>query len=260
MKTKHHHSSTMLFAVTVLALLAATVAVVPANAAFNQSTITPNGVIYVDGRDTYYDGSDGILSTAYAIPLNVTSFQFRVTGDVYTDGPSRPCSGDGLLANGTPPYTWVNTRITGTYQGVPVGATTGIDPALFGVFFSSSFSGTPADSLDFRPPSVSGGPELRTLLDYYPSLNQPFYIGDGYSDNNPFLTTSDSYTPPGSPQTFHVPVGATELILGIGADPMPFSDNGDTLNVHVFDNAPIPEPATFLLLGLGGLAVMRKRR
>jgi hypothetical protein len=253
MKTNHQKLSTALFVVTVLALLTATVAVVPANA-FISSPMPSNGVIYVDGHDTYYDGSNGILSTAYDIPDGVTSFQFRVTGDVYTDYRQLPSSGDGLISDGSWLYTFVNTQFNGTYQGVPIGATTGVDPALFGVFFSPSFSGTPANSLDFRPPSVSGGPDLRTLLDYYPSLNQPFYIGDGYSDNNPFVTTSDSYTPPGSPQTFHVPVGATELILGIGAD-VNLDDNGDAFNVHV-----IPEPATLLLLSLGGLAIVRKRR
>ena len=136
-----------------------------------------------------------------------------------TDGSDRLASADGLYANLQTPYNWTDTTYgTSTYKGVPIGATTGVDPALFGIFFNSGFTGTAPNSINYR--SDSGiVPDPRTLLYYSPLLNQPFYIGDGYNTNNAYVTNVDSYMPPGIIQTFAIPPGATELILGIGADP-----------------------------------------
>src|SRR5208283_4251002 len=107
---------------------------------------------------------------------------------------------DGLFADDTAHYNSTDTDYDGaqgTYKGTPIGATTGIDPALFGVFFSPSFTGPVNNSLNFR--SDSGlNPDPRTFLDYAPLLNQPFFIGDGYNTNNPYVTNVDSYIPPGT--------------------------------------------------------------
>jgi hypothetical protein len=217
------------------------------------------GVLTVKGTDTYYDGSNGSLFMMVPLPSGASALQFRVTGVVTTDGTDRPASADGLYADGRPPYNFSNTRFLGTYQGVPIGSTTGIDPALFGVFFSPDFTGTPADSLNYR--SDSGiDPDPRRLPFYTPSVNQPFWIGDGYDSNNPFETFDDDYVPPGMNQTFFIPDGATFLLLGIGADP-DLSDNQPLFHfkVHVFDNSgnrPNPEPASWALLGLGGLSLL----
>jgi hypothetical protein len=213
---------------------------------FTVSLINSNGIVTVQAQDTYYDGNDGTLFTAIPLPAGAARLQFRVTGGVITDGTEQLGSADGLYADGRTPYNWTSTAWSGTYEGIPVGATTGIDPAVFGVFFKTNFSGTPAASLNYR--SDSGlTPDPRTELVREPSLNQPFYIGDGYSSNNAYVTNIDTYIPPGTNQTFVIPAGATHLLLGIGAD-VDMADNVNASNtnsafrVHVFDDhgsAPI---------------------
>lgn len=236
---------------------------------FHVSTITPTGVIPVESHVTYYDGSNGTLFQEIALPNGATALQFRATGGVITDGSNRLSSADGLYANGQTPYNFTGTSFNGTYQGTSIGSTTGIDPALFGVFLSPTFAGTPQNSINYR--SDSGiTPDLRTLTTYAPTVNQPFYIGDGATGNNAYSTGDDSYIPPSTMQTFQIPTGTQFLLLGIGAD-IDLGDNSDGagdisgFKVHVYDNAPVPETGTsvslglMLVLGLGGLVVARKR-
>ena len=239
---------------------------------FHVSTITPSGIVGVDSHVTYYDGSNGTLFAKIALPAGATALQFRDTGGVITDSSSKLASADGLYANGQTPYNFTNTRFNGTYQGTPIGSTTGIDPSLFGVFFSPTFSGTPQDSINYRSDSGTT-PDPRTFTNYSPTVNQPFYIGDGYTGNNPFSTNADTYIPPGTIQTFQIPTGAQFLLLGIGAD-IDLSDNSDAAGdvtgymVHVFDNAPppVPEASTtvsfglLLALGIGSVAIARRRK
>jgi len=216
----------------------------PQSSGFHASNIASGGVINVDSHDTFYDGSDGTLFVKIPLPAGATRLQFRVTGGIITDGSLQYGSADGLYQNGQTPYNFTGTKWAGTYEGVPVGATSGIDPALFGMFFSPSFSGVPADSANYR--SDSGIiPDPRTLLEYSPSVNQPFCIGDGYTNNNAFSLSAvqDGYVPPGSIQTFDIPSGATYLLLGIAAD-INLADNQDAGNsatafaVHVYDDSP----------------------
>ncbi len=216
------------------------------SAGFGVSIIgTNNGVLKVQATDTYYDNNNGTRFAAVALPAGATHLQFRVTGGVITDGSARLASADGLYANLQTPYNFSATTFgSGTYQGVPIGATTGVDPALFGIFFNPGFTGPAPNSVNYR--SDSGiVPDPRTLLTYSPLLNQPFYIGDGYNTNNAYATNIDSYVPPGNIQTFAIPAGATELILGIGADidmadNVNASDTNSAFLVHVFDDSAAP--------------------
>jgi hypothetical protein len=208
---------------------------------FHPSLVGDNGALAVDSHDTYYDGSDGTLFVAVPLPPRATAMQFLVTGGVITDSTRRLASPDGLYPDGHAPYNFTRTRFGGTYMGVPIGATTGSDPGLFGIFFNANFTSEPIDSLNYR--SDSGlSPDPRTFPSYAPVQNQPFFIGDGVDENNPFLTADEGHTPPGSPQTYYVPPGATSLILGIGADNrLDDNDNGlatTGYRVHVFDNSP----------------------
>jgi hypothetical protein len=201
--------------------------------------------------DRYYDGFDGTLFNKVALPVGATQVLFRVTGEIQTAGTgSSQNSPDGLNSAGNPSFNFTNTGAGGTYQGTHIGASTGIDPALFGVFFSPSFVGTPANSLNYRTDSGIN-PDPRTLSSYSPSVNQPFQIGDGYNQNNPFVTASDSNIPPGVQQVFNIPVGATFLLLGMGADPV-LGDNfgGYTVHATYLPLASVPEPSTLLSAGV----------
>lgn len=235
---------------------------------FYPINIGTNGVLTLDSHNTYYDGSNGTLSQLIPLPVGATQFQFRATGGVITDSGDRLASADGLYGDGSTPYNFTGTRYAGTYQGTPIGSSTGIDPALMGVFFTPGQPGV--DSDNYR--SDSGMvPDPRTLPSYSPAGNQPFWIGDGYDSNNAFVTADDSYTPPGSNQTFNVPTGAQYLLLGIGAD-INMADNQNAAGlataykVHVFSNVPtqpsVPEPGTLALLAGGFLPLLgvRKRR
>ncbi len=211
--------------------------------------------------DTYYDGSDGTLFNKVLLPAGATALQFSATGSVITAGGGPNLSPDGLDSSGNAEFNFTGNRFAGTYQGTPIGSTTGTDPALFGVFFSPSFVGTPADSLNYR--SDSGiTPDPRTLSSYSPSLNQPFFIGDGLTGNNAF-----GASPSGAFQTFNIPAGATYLLLGSGADPVLGDNSGPGYSAVVFDNSStsVPEPGTLALLAgagvtVGGFLARRKRR
>jgi len=208
------------------------------------------GTLSVSPFDTYYDGSDGLLFSAVPLPTRATALQFSVTGSMATV-PPQPfliTSPDGFGPTGFA-IDGTNVRFNGTYKGTPVGATTGIDPAVFGVFFSPNFSGTPQDSADYRWHGGIG-PDLRALSSYSPSVNQPFFIGDGLDQDNVY-----GAVPQGNPQTFNIPVGATELLLGLGADIQLNDNSGSGYSAKAFDNSPngpiVPEPASITLMGLG---------
>jgi hypothetical protein len=89
------------------------------------------------------------------------------------------------------------------------------------------------------------------LTTYSPALNQPFFIGDGFTGNNGF-----GHPMTGTQQTFIIPTGATELLLGIGADPNLADNSGPGYDVTITNipSTAVPEPST--LLWVGGAALM----
>lgn len=148
-------------------------------------------------------------------------------------------SADGLYAGKQVPHNFHGARFKGTYRKIPVGTSAGVSPALFGVFFNPAYRSVPQNSADYR--STSGiTPDPRAYLSYAPAENQPFCIGDGYTGNNAFKTASDSLIPSGTMQTFNIPTGATQLLLGIGQDPRLAAQHraSGAFKVHVYDNSP----------------------
>jgi hypothetical protein len=215
--------------------------------------------LHVAPTQTYYDNSDGTLATAFTLPSGLTLLQFSVTGDVVTAGGGPKLSPDGLDSSGNAEFNFTNTFFGSapTYNGVSIGKTSGTDPALFGIFFSPSFVGTAPNSANYRS---DASPDLRILTTYSPSLNQPFFIGNGFTGNNGF-----GQPVTGTQQTFNIPVGATELLLGLGADPV-LSDNSDPgFTVTITNASAVPEPSTLVwagpaaLLALGHAWRRRKR-
>lgn len=91
-----------------------------------------------------------------------------------------------------------------------------------------------------------------TAASFAPGIRQVFFIGDG-------LTGTGS----GDTQVFHVPDGATRLILGI-ADAFGFHGHAgyyaDNTGGYEVNYNAVPAPATLVLLGAGGLMATRRRR
>ena len=166
----------------------------------------------VPGTQTYYDGSNGTLAMPVALPQGVTQ-AVLATGEALSGFGSTLISPDGLDSSGNiSAFQFTNNHFSGTYQGTKIGGTTGIDPALFGVFFSPSREGTPADSVNYRTDSGIS-PDPRTLATYAPALNQPFFIGDGYNlTTGVDLDLSDSLILAGNQQTFTYPAGYASRI------------------------------------------------
>ena len=207
------------------------------NQAAHPSSIGP---LHVSNFNTYYDqytgaNGGGALLPAVPLPAGATALQFSATGSVSTLGTTL-YGPDGFGSGGDTGFTFTNSPSGGgTYNGTPFGRTTGNDPSLYGIFFNPSFAGTPADSLNY----LNVSPDQRTLSTYSPSVNQPFFIGDGLDHNNNLGVTAT-----GNPQTFNVPAGASELLLGIGPDNNLNDNGGPGYDVTIFDNSPVHQSAT----------------
>ena len=147
-----------------------------------------------------------------------------------------------------------------SYVTGPVGSIAGItapgDGYLVGVFLASGGpSGQAPTGLNF---TGSGGTSFASLS---PLLDQVFFIGDGLTGDGA-----------GSTQVFHVPGGATELVLGISdacgyqaSSPSCYGDNvgSYTVDYSLFgdslfsDIRSVPEPSTLILIIVALLALGR---
>jgi hypothetical protein len=130
----------------------------------------------------------------------------------------------------------------GPHTATPDGASNGIGnlvgpyAALVGVFLDGAQpDSSPAPpGLDFSSSGLG-----KDFIQLYPSLKQPFFIGDG--------STSALQT-----QVFHVPPGATRLYLGVH-DGTGWFNNSGQLEVEIIPNPsvtklPVLAPAVGLLL------------
>jgi hypothetical protein len=109
--------------------------------------------------------------------------------------------------------------------------------SLVGVFLDDNQPSlfTPPAALNFSSTAAQDASPLSPLV------RQPFFIGTGFASG-------------GAQKQYIVPAGATRLFLGT-MDVYKWYDNQGSFTVNV-----IPEPASFGLLGLAGIAALMRRR
>lgn len=123
---------------------------------------------------------------------------------------------------------------------------------LAGVFISTVTAPTSPASLSYTLADLSS-------LSFAPLLDQVFFIGDGLTG-----------TGTGAIQEFIAPTGADALVLGFvdgfGFNGVPsyYGDNTGSMSATYDINAaaavPLPASGLLLLLGVGGIATLRRKR
>jgi hypothetical protein len=183
------------------------------------------------------DTNAQLALTFTAGPGQVLTFS-SVTGmvgcqNVLTNGPDGTCF----------PGTSTNINSLNDISGIQANDA---NMFLVGVFLGPGLPGSAPASLDYNGTTLT-----LSELSYAPQIGQVFFIGDGLTG-----------TGTGSTQMFDVPTGATRLFLGFAdagdfsGNPNDYGDNPGQLSVDGSIAASTPEPATWLTLGLGGIALL----
>lgn len=199
-------------------------------------------------------GSGGTAASGYALQAGLgRQLKFSsVSGIVSMSANVVHSNPDGVdPVTGLPPFgIGMNVNSYDGISGVSLDKGSGF---LAGVFLSSSYpSSAPAD-LAFSNANGSNGIST-SFTSLAPQIGQIFFIGDGLTGNGTGVT-----------QKFEVPDSAVTLYLGFtdaagyqGA-PGQFQDNFGSFTAD-FAVEAVPEPGTFLAIGLGMLALRRKRK
>ncbi|CAN5232585.1 hypothetical protein BH11PSE10_BH11PSE10_00830 [soil metagenome] len=162
---------------------------------------------------------------------------FSVTGEVsYGGGAGSGNNPDGSYYGGVP-YNYGD--------GITAPANLNRVDALLGVFLGA---GSPTGSTGPAAIDFAGGVNFTALS---PQIGQVFFIGNGSTGD----TSAGDFG--GTLQQFVVPAGATRLYLGT-ADGYGWANNNGSFTVEI--NAPVPEPAGWVLMALGLLSLLVRRR
>lgn len=214
-----------------------------------QSALAQSGATYVDGKANIHGfgvsapapagGGGGINAVTIALNPGVgRTLTISAAGSGWwTNSAGGNGPDGGFLASST------NIDALGPISGYAAPRS----GQLVGLFLDGDPTGLTAPANYAYPDAAS-----LALTDYFPVARQIFFIGDG-------LTGEGS----GVAQAFHIPDGATTLVLGIpdafafhGA-PGWFDDNTGGYEV-AYD--VVPTPGAIALAGIGGLLVARRRR
>jgi hypothetical protein len=195
-----------------------------------------------DGTTMFFEAGFPSDAAPAQSPVLVSGVQFtagswitvsRATGQVTRD---QSWAYDGPDGASTSSFHWLAEKKLGDNYG----KSTVLVPydALVGVFLTDAVpTGAVPAQLDFSTVPAMNYSALSPLL------NQAFFIGDG-------LTSA------GSQQKIFAPNGATRLYLGV-MDSSNWSNNLGHFDLTV---SVVPEPATMVLVGLGGAAIRRVRK
>lgn len=216
--------------------------------AMSSLSLAQNGSQVIDGQSNIFGygvttpapagGGGGVLAPVVTLDPGVGRILYvQGLGGVSFANNAGAIGADGEAFNST-----ING--TGPVSGVgPIGVRGGI----FGVFIEDGdISGLTAPA-NFSQSSL-------TEASYAPGLRQVFFIGDGYADAGQTIQ-----------QQFFVPDGASKLVFGI-ADAFSWNGNigwyGDNTGDYLVEYAvtAVPEPASMIALGVGALALVRRRR
>jgi PEP-CTERM motif len=218
------------------AVAASSVAISPMAFADTVS-VAATDVIYCPGGGSCLNTGDRQTAPIAINVTGVTSLTFSVSGMI-------------TLNNGTLNDADGNGAATGSSSNTGYSPYSGISAPnagyLVGLFTEPGDTTTPT-ALNYN----SGGNASESATTISADVNQTFFIGDGLTGDGT-----------GTTQTFIVPVGATELYLGISdaggynGTPGSYGDNYDdfTVTYNEIGSTPsgaTPEPSSLVLLGTG---------
>lgn len=214
-------------------------------AAMGVASVASADVVQVDAKAAIFDAGrdvptlDGQLPPMLEIPQGAYSMQFaEVTGLVRAHRSLQWAGPDGN-------DTTLNDTDINSYEGIS-GIVHPRTLPLVAVFLGDD---APEGSAPARLDFYSIGSEFSSLS---PVVGQSFFVGDGW--NSAELA-----------QEFMIPQGATRVFFGLAdasyftGEPGAYSDNDGWFSADVRFNL-VPAPGSLALLGLGGLAVARRRR
>ncbi|MDR3437143.1 hypothetical protein [Telmatospirillum sp.] len=192
-------------------------------------------IVTIDAAENIYGAGSSILPGGGLSPTkidlipNVSYLTFGAYGRITINGGGNRNNPDGIGARPASSSNIGYDSISGIYApgaGYLVGLFVGPNGPL----------GPKPAALNFTPGAIG-----TSFLSLAPTLDQTFFIGDGFSQ--------------GQQQTFFVPNGATELYLGISdaenynGQPGSYRDNSGSYTVIYNEKASsVPEPTSLLLL------------
>jgi PEP-CTERM motif len=142
----------------------------------------------------------------------------------------------------------------------PAAGLSGFQAMQLASVFAGVFLNGNESTLHVVPPTLAYGTPgglSTSSTSYSPLVDQVFFIGDGFTG-----------TGTGTQQVFNIPVGATELVLGIpdagfyNGPPGAYQDNSGQFVVTFSISSAVPEPSTWamMILGFAGIGAMTYRR